>query len=62
MVLAASTRFEAQNADDFTIIGLLSTSDPTLNKGTVFITLTPQTISLTSAASSRRWTSACGPA
>jgi len=39
MVLAASTRFEAQNADDFTIIGLLSTSDPTLNKGTVFITL-----------------------
>ncbi len=39
MVLAASTRFEAQNADDFTIVGLLSTSDPTLNKGTVFITL-----------------------
>jgi putative ABC transport system permease protein len=38
VVLAASTRYEAQNADDFTIIGLLSTSDPTLNKSTVFIT------------------------
>lgn len=38
MVLAASTRYEAQNADEFTIVGILSTSDPTLNKGTVFIT------------------------
>ena len=38
VLLAASTRFEAQNADDFTIIGLLSTSDPTLNKSTAMIT------------------------
>jgi putative ABC transport system permease protein len=38
ILLAASTRYEAQNADDFTIIGLLSTSDPTLNNGSVFIT------------------------
>ncbi len=40
VVLAASTRYEAQNADEFTIVGLLSTSDPSLNKGTVFITRT----------------------
>jgi putative ABC transport system permease protein len=38
VVLAASTRYEAQNADEFTIVGLLATSDPALNKGTVFIT------------------------
>ncbi len=38
MLLAASTRYEAQNADDFTVVGILSTSDPTLNKGSVFIT------------------------
>ena len=38
MVLAASTRYEAQNADEFTIIGLLSTSDPSLNTTSVFIT------------------------
>jgi putative ABC transport system permease protein len=38
VVLAATTRYEAQNADDFTIIGLLSTSDPTLNNSSVFIT------------------------
>ncbi len=38
VVLAASTRYEAQNADEFTIIGLLSTSDPTLNKSTALIT------------------------
>jgi putative ABC transport system permease protein len=38
VVLAASTRYEAQNADDFTIVGLLSTSDPALNKSSVFIT------------------------
>ena len=38
VLLAASTRYEAQNADDFTIIGLLNTSDPTLNKTTAMIT------------------------
>lgn len=38
VVLAATTKYEAQNADDFTIVGLLSTSDPTLNKSSVFIT------------------------
>ena len=38
VLIAASTRYEAQNADDFTIVGLLSTSDPTLNKSTVLIT------------------------
>jgi ABC-type lipoprotein release transport system permease subunit len=38
VLIAASTRYEAQNADDFTIIGLLSTSDPTLNKSTAMIT------------------------
>ncbi len=37
-VIAASTRYEAQNADEFTIVGLLSTSDPTLNKASLFIT------------------------
>jgi putative ABC transport system permease protein len=40
VLLAASTRYEAQNADDFTIIGLLNTSDPTLNKSTAMITYT----------------------
>lgn len=37
-VIAASTRYGAQNADEFTIVGLLSTSDPTLNKASFFIT------------------------
>jgi ABC-type lipoprotein release transport system permease subunit len=37
VLIAASTRYEAQNADDFTIIGLLSTSDPTLNNGTAMM-------------------------
>jgi len=37
VLIAASTRYEAQNADDFTIVGLLSTSDPTLNKSTAMI-------------------------
>jgi putative ABC transport system permease protein len=38
VVLSAATRYEASNADDFTLIGLLSTSDPVLNQSTIFIT------------------------
>ncbi len=38
LLLAATTRYEAQNADDFTIVGLLASSDPALNQSSVFIT------------------------
>jgi putative ABC transport system permease protein len=39
VVLSARTRYEARNADEFTIAGLLHTTDPALNQGTAFITL-----------------------
>ncbi len=38
ILLDATTRYGAENADDFTIVGLLSTTDPGLNQSTVFIT------------------------
>lgn len=37
-VLKASTKYEAQNAVDFTIVGLINSSDPTLNENGVVIT------------------------
>jgi len=38
VLLDATTRYGAENADDFTIVGLLTTTDPGLNQSTVFIT------------------------
>ncbi|HUX14275.1 MAG TPA: FtsX-like permease family protein [Spirochaetia bacterium] len=38
ILLSAHTRYDAQNADEFTVIGLLSSLDPTLDDNSVFIT------------------------
>ncbi len=38
ILLDTTTRYGAENADDFTIVGLLHTTDPGLNQSTVFIT------------------------
>jgi putative ABC transport system permease protein len=38
VLLSARTKYDAQNADEFTIVGLLSTSDPAINQSSVFIT------------------------
>lgn len=38
ITLYALTRYESRNADDFTIVGILNTTDPALNKSTVLIT------------------------
>lgn len=37
ILLEATTRYGAVNADDFTIVGLLNSSDPALSQSTVFI-------------------------
>ena len=37
VVLAARTRWEAQNADDFRVVGLIDSSEPSLNSSGVFI-------------------------
>jgi ABC-type lipoprotein release transport system permease subunit len=37
ITLSARSRFDAQNADDFTVAGVVTTSDPTLNKSAVYI-------------------------
>jgi putative ABC transport system permease protein len=38
IMLAANTRFEAHNANDFEVVGLLETAAPSLNENGVFIT------------------------
>ncbi len=38
ILLSAHTRYDAQNADEFTVVGLLSSFDPTLDDNSVFIT------------------------
>jgi len=37
VVLAARTRYEAQNADDFLIVGLVDSSEPSINRSGVFV-------------------------
>lgn len=38
ITLYALTRYESRNADDFTIVGILNTTDPNINNNTVLIT------------------------
>jgi len=38
ITLYALTRYESKNADDFTVVGILNTSDPGINKSSVLIT------------------------
>jgi len=38
ITLYALTRYDTRNADDFTVIGILNTTDPDINKNTVLIT------------------------
>ncbi|MBN1983663.1 MAG: ABC transporter permease [Chitinivibrionales bacterium] len=38
ITLYATTRFDSRNADEFTVVGLLKTSDPAINKSMAFIT------------------------
>jgi len=38
VVISAQTRYDAQNADDFLIVGLLSTGDPVIDSSSFFIT------------------------
>jgi ABC-type lipoprotein release transport system permease subunit len=40
VTLAALTRYESRNADEFRICGVLNTTDPMLNRSAVFITFT----------------------
>jgi ABC-type lipoprotein release transport system permease subunit len=37
VTLAARTRWEAQNADDFMIVGLINSTEPTINSSGVYI-------------------------
>ncbi len=39
ITLSARTRYEAQNADDFRLVGIVDTSDMTINSGGVFMSL-----------------------
>jgi len=39
ITLYALTRYESRNADEFKIVGLLNTTDPALNRGAAYITL-----------------------
>lgn len=38
VTLFALTKFDSRNADDFTVVGILHTSDPNINRNTVLIT------------------------
>ncbi len=38
ITLIAQTRYEGNNADDFTVVGLLDTSDPNINKSGAYLT------------------------
>jgi ABC-type lipoprotein release transport system permease subunit len=54
VTLAARTRYEAQNADDFQIAGLINSSEPSINASGVFVDMADAEPSLSSTACAPR--------